>query len=145
MIALIQRVREAAVHVDDECIAQIGVGLLALIGIERSDDEAATQRLLNKILAYRVFSDDDGRMNRSITDVGGELLIVSQFTLVADTRTGTRPSFSGAAAPEQAASLFDRLVALARDQHGRIKSGQFGADMQVSLVNNGPVTFWLQT
>jgi D-tyrosyl-tRNA(Tyr) deacylase len=144
MIALIQRVSQARVEVEEQCIGSIGPGLLALIGIEREDDETACARLFEKITHYRVFGDEQGRMNRSLLDQGGELLLVSQFTLAADTRKGTRPGFSKAAAPERAKPLFDHLVRLAQSTLPTVQTGRFGADMRVSLVNDGPVTFWLE-
>lgn len=144
MIALIQRVLHASVEIEEQCIGRIGPGLLALIGIEREDDETACARLLEKVTHYRVFEDEQGRMNRSLLDQGGELLLVSQFTLAADTRKGTRPGFSKAAAPERAKPLFDHLVSLAQSTLPIVQTGRFGADMQVSLVNDGPVTFWLE-
>jgi D-tyrosyl-tRNA(Tyr) deacylase len=144
MIALIQRVRSASVRVDERLTGEIGPGLLALIGIQREDDSSTARRLLDKLLAYRVFGDEAGRMNRSLTDTGGGLLLVSQFTLAADTKKGTRPSFTLAAPPEEARELFEHLVDLARAAHPLVATGEFGADMQVSLVNDGPVTFWLE-
>ncbi|MEY3338296.1 MAG: hypothetical protein RL245_1288 [Pseudomonadota bacterium] len=145
MIALIQRVTEASVTVSGERIGEIGPGLLALIGVRPTDDEQTAQRLLERLLAYRVFGDAEGRMNLSLTDTGGGLLLVPQFTLAADTRKGNRPGFSTAAPPEQATRLFDHLCALARGTHPTVATGRFGADMKVALVNDGPVTFWLQT
>ena len=145
MIALIQRVSRAAVHVEGQCLGEIGPGLLALIGIQRNDEAAHARRLLDKLLAYRVFPDERGRMNRSLADTGGGLLLVSQFTLAADTRSGTRPSFTPAAPPEEARELYTHLGELARSNHAQVASGEFGADMQVSLTNDGPVTFWLET
>jgi len=144
MIALIQRVGQARVDVDGQTVGAIEAGLLALVGVQPGDGEAQAQRLLERILGYRVFADAEGRMNRSLADTGGGLLLVSQFTLAADTRSGTRPGFSTAAAPEQARLWFDRLVELARSRHGRVEIGRFGAHMQVHLVNDGPVTFWLE-
>ncbi|NSL55316.1 D-aminoacyl-tRNA deacylase [Uliginosibacterium aquaticum] len=144
MIALIQRVRSASVHVENRLTGEIGPGLLALIGIQRADDANSARRLLDKLLAYRVFGDDSGRMNRSLSDTVGGLLLVSQFTLAADTKKGTRPSFTPAAPPEEARELFDHFVELARTAHPDVATGEFGADMQVSLVNDGPVTFWLE-
>lgn len=144
MIGLIQRVSEASVAVDDRTIGQIGRGLLVLLGVEKHDDEASVNRLLERILTYRVFPDAQGKMNLSLTDIGGELLLVPQFTLAADTHKGTRPSFSSAASPELGASLFAYFVAAAKDRHTKVATGIFGADMKVSLVNDGPVTFWLQ-
>ena len=143
MIGLIQRVTEARVIVDDQVVGEIGHGLLALIGIERDDVERNAQRLVERLLGYRVFQDKDDRMNRSLSDVGGGLLLVPQFTLAADTSKGTRPGFSTAAPPADAQNLFDYLERLARAAHPVVASGRFGAEMQVSLVNHGPVTFWL--
>ncbi len=144
MIGLIQRVSQASVVVDGHTVGQIGRGLLVLAGVEKQDNEAAAQRLLDRLLAYRVFPDAEGKMNLSLTDIGGELLLVPQFTLAADTRKGTRPSFSSAAPPQLGQSLFEYFVATARARHPKIATGIFGADMKVSLVNDGPVTFWLQ-
>ena len=143
MIGLIQRVTEARVIVDDQVVGEIGHGLLALIGIERDDVERNAQRLVERLLGYRVFQDKDDRMNRSLSDVGGGLLLVPQFTLAADTSKGTRPGFSTAAPPADAQRLFDYLERLARAAHPVVASGRFGAEMRVSLVNHGPVTFWL--
>ena len=126
-------------------MGEIGAGILALIGIERGDDLAQMERLLTRVLTYRIFADEAGRMNLSLSDIGGGLLLVPQFTLAADTRKGTRPGFSTAATPEAARALFTELLALARNRHGRVASGEFGAHMEVSLVNDGPVTFWLRT
>jgi D-aminoacyl-tRNA deacylase len=145
MIALIQRVNGASVTVDARTVGQIGRGILALIGIERGDGAAQAERLLDRVLSYRIFEDDAGRMNRSLADIGGGLLLVPQFTLAADTRKGTRPGFSTAAAPEVARALFAALGETARTRHAEVALGEFGAHMQVSLVNDGPVTFWLQT
>ena len=144
MIGLIQRVTQADVVVDGKTVGQIGPGSLVLVGIERRDDEAIAARLLDRLLGYRIFPDAQGKMNRSLLDVGGGLLLVPQFTLAADTDTGTRPSFSRAAAPELGRSLFDFLAAQARQRMADVATGVFGADMKVSLVNDGPVTFWLQ-
>src|SRR5512135_2602880 len=144
MIGLIQRVSEASVKVEGDIVGQIGRGLLVLVGVEKHDNETTAQRLLERILGYRVFPDAQGRMNLSLADIGGELLLVPQFTLAADTRKGTRPSFSSAAAPELGAALFEYFVKIARENHARVETGEFGADMKVSLVNDGPVTFWLQ-
>jgi D-tyrosyl-tRNA(Tyr) deacylase len=143
MIALIQRVGEAAVHVDDECVGAIGPGLLALVAVEPGDDEARTRRMAERLLGYRVFEDAQGKMNRSLADTGGGLLLVSQFTLAADTSRGMRASFTSAAPPEAGRRWFDRLVALCRERHGQVETGRFGAHMRVSLVNDGPVTFRL--
>ena len=144
MKALIQRVRSARVEVEGEVVGAIDQGLLALVGVEPQDTPASATKLLHKLLNYRVFSDDDGKMNRSLKDVNGGLLLVSQFTLVADTRSGLRPSFSTAAPPVLGAQLFDELVSQARAQHSQVATGRFGADMQVHLINDGPVTFLLE-
>lgn len=145
MIALIQRVSEARVDVDGVTVGAIGAGLLALIGVQPGDGEAQVQRLLERVLGYRVFADAQGRMNRSLADTGGGLLLVSQFTLAADTRSGMRPGFSTAAAPAEAERWFNRLIELARARHAGVETGRFGAHMQVRLVNDGPVTFRLET
>jgi len=145
MIALIQRVNRAAVTVDSETVGAIGRGILALIGVQRGDTTASADRLLERVLTYRIFSDGQGKMNLSLRDIQGELLLVSQFTLAADTQKGTRAGFSRAAAPEEAKRLFDYFLDRARASHGTVAAGVFGADMQVSLVNDGPVTFWLET
>ena len=144
MIALVQRVTSSSVEIEGIGVGAIGTGLLALIGVEREDNEATAGRLLERVLTYRVFPDEAGRMNRSLSDTCGGLLLVPQFTLAADTRKGTRASFSSAAAPEEGRRLFEHLLALARERHPVVESGRFGADMKVSLVNDGPVTFWLQ-
>ena len=144
MIALIQRVMRADVRVADRLVAEIGPGLLALVCAERDDSDAEPGRLLARVLGYRVFADAEGRMNRSLTDVGGQLLVVSQFTLAADTRSGARPSFTPAAEPGRGRALYDRFVAAARRTLPDVACGEFGAAMQVGLVNDGPVTFWLQ-
>lgn len=144
MIGLLQRVSRARVTVGGEVVGTIGEGLLVLVGVERGDDERCADRLLERLLSLRVFPDDMGKMNRSVADAGGGLLLVPQFTLPADTRKGTRPSFSPAAAPEVGIRLFSHLVAGARSRHGLVQTGQFGAEMEVELVNFGPVTFWLQ-
>ena len=144
MIGLLQRVAESRVTVAGRCIGEIGRGLLVLVGVERGDDVAQADKLLDKLLNYRVFPDDGGRMNRSVRDIDGGLLLVPQFTLAADTRSGTRAGFSTAAAPDEGRRLFAHLVERARGMHARVASGEFGADMQVGLVNDGPVTFWLQ-
>ncbi len=143
MKLLIQRVRGARVEVEGEIVGAIDQGLLALVGIEPQDDAATLAKGLQRLLNYRVFSDDAGKMNLSLTDVNGGLLLVSQFTLAADTKSGLRPSFSTAAPPAQGLALFEQLVALAREQHPQVATGRFGADMQVHLVNDGPVTFLL--
>jgi D-tyrosyl-tRNA(Tyr) deacylase len=144
MIALLQRVTEAAVRVEGRVVGEIGPGLLVLVGIERADAEAQADRLLARLLGYRVFPDHQGRMNRSLADTGGGLLLVSQFTLAADTDKGMRPSFSSAAAPDEARRLFDYLVGRAGERHARVATGEYGAHMAVSLVNDGPVTFRLR-
>ncbi|WAJ38098.1 D-aminoacyl-tRNA deacylase [Pseudomonas sp. GOM7] len=144
MKLLIQRVSAARVEVEEEVVGSIDQGLLALVGIEPQDDQASLTRALHKLLNYRVFSDEAGKMNLSLKDVGGGLLLVSQFTLAADTKSGMRPSFSSAASPAQGAALFDGLVELARAQHPQVATGRFGAHMQVYLVNDGPVTFLLE-
>jgi D-tyrosyl-tRNA(Tyr) deacylase len=144
MIALLQRVSHASVVVDGATIGAIDAGLMVLVCAEKGDTEQQADLLLNKLLAYRVFTDEAGKMNRSVADVAGGLLLVPQFTLAADTNSGTRPSFSPAAAPADGKRLFDHFVATARARHGQVETGQFGADMKVSLTNDGPVTFWLQ-
>ena len=144
MIGLLQRVSSASVSVDGTQCGCIDRGLLVLVGVERADDEARANRLLERILTYRVFPDDDDKMNLSLRDIQGGLLLVPQFTLPADTRKGTRPSFTPAAPPQQGQALFDYLLQQARLAHAPVASGVFGADMQVALVNDGPVTFWLQ-
>ena len=143
MIALIQRVAEASVSVGGERVAAIGAGVLALVGVERDDAEAEAERLAERVLGYRIFPDEQGRMNRSLLEAGGALLAVPQFTLVADTRKGMRPSFSSGAEPEKGMRLFECFVDSAR-RGASVQTGRFGADMRVSLVNDGPVTFWLQ-
>ena len=145
MIALIQRVIEARVVVEGQVTGEIGAGILALIGVQKGDIDAEAVRLLERLLGYRIFPDADGRMNRSLTDVAGGLLLVPQFTLAADTRSGTRPGFSTAAPPAEGERLFNLFTELARTRHGQVETGRFGADMKVSLVNDGPVTFWLET
>ena len=143
MIALVQRVAEASVAVGGEAVGEIGRGILALVGVERGDGEAEARRLADKLLSFRIFPDAAGKMNLSIVDVGGGLLCVPQFTLVADTSSGTRPSFSSGATPEEGERMFDCLVKILQ-QRIKTATGRFGAHMQVSLVNDGPVTFWLQ-
>lgn len=145
MIALLQRVKHAHVEVEGDCIARIGPGLLVLAAVQPDDTPAHITRMAERILAYRLFADEQGRMNRSLTDVAGELLLVSQFTLAADTDSGLRPSFTSAAPPEAALAGFNALVEAVRLRHAALQTGRFGADMQVSLCNDGPVTFWLQT
>jgi D-aminoacyl-tRNA deacylase len=144
VIALVQRVNRASVAVGGETLGEIGAGLLALIGVERGDGEPEAQRLAERVLGYRVFADAEGKMNLSLRDVGGGLLAVPQFTLAADTKSGTRPGFSTAASPADGERLFDSFVFLVKKQIPQAASGRFGAHMQVSLVNDGPVTFWLQ-
>ncbi len=145
VIFLLQRVTEARIRIDGELKASIGPGLLVLVGVRPADDEAAASRLLGRLLAYRVFQDEAGKMNLSLRQTGGDLMLVPQFTLAADTRHGLRPGFSTAAPPEQGRRLFDSLVAGARAQYAGVSSGVFGAHMQVSLTNDGPVTFWLES
>ncbi len=145
MKGLLQRVRSARVDVADETVGAIDQGLLVLIGVEPHDTQASADKLLHKLLNYRVFSDANGKMNLSLIDVGGGLLLVSQFTLAADTRSGMRPSFSKAAPPALGAELFEYLLEKAKTSHATVASGQFGADMQVHLVNDGPVTFLLES
>ena len=143
MIALIQRVSNAAVHIEGLEVAAIGKGILTLIGVERGDGEAEAQRLAERVLAYRIFADAQGKMNLSLTHVSGELLAVPQFTLAADTASGLRPSFSSAAAPAEGELLFIKFTEKAAEAV-HVAAGRFGADMKVSLVNDGPVTFWLR-
>jgi D-tyrosyl-tRNA(Tyr) deacylase len=144
MIALIQRVKRASVEVNQQTVGQIDAGLLVFLCAEKNDTPEIGERLLKKVLAYRVFGDENGKMNLSVADTQGGLLIVSQFTLAANTNSGTRASFTPAAAPELAKNLYDGWVRSAQAQHAQVQTGVFGADMQVSLVNDGPVTFWLQ-
>lgn len=145
MKGLIQRVSQARVEVAGEVVGAIDQGLLVLVGVEREDDQARADKLLHKLLNYRIFGDDAGKMNRSLKDIGGGLLLVSQFTLVADTRSGLRPSFSSAAPPALGESLYDYLLMQARQQYPHVACGRFGAEMQVHLVNDGPVTFLIET
>jgi len=145
VIGLLQRVVEAAVEVEAKRVASIGPGLLVLVGVRPSDDEPSALRLLNRLLQYRLFGDEAGKMNLSLTQTQGDLLLVPQFTLAAETHKGLRPGFSTAAPPEQGRQLFDFLVQAARERHGRVETGVFGAHMQVSLTNDGPVTFWLES
>ena len=145
MIALLQRVSHASVVVDGHTLGNIDAGLMVLLCAERGDTRKEADALLTKLLSYRVFSDAAGKMNLSIRDTQGGLLLVPQFTLAADTQSGTRPSFTPAAAPAVAQELFDYFVDLARSQHALVQTGRFGADMKVSLTNDGPVTFWLET
>ena len=144
MIALLQRVRHAEVRVAEAITGQIQTGLLVLLGVERGDDQPQADRLLERLLNYRVFADSDGKMNVSLLQAGGGLLLVPQFTLAADTRSGTRPGFSSAAPPPQGQQWFDYFVSAARQRLPTVATGVFGADMQVTLCNDGPVTFWLQ-
>ena len=144
MIALLQRVSQASVSVEGVAIGAIGTGLMVLVCAERGDTEKQADALLAKLLGFRVFGDEAGKMNLSVADVKGALLLVPQFTLAADTRSGTRPSFTPAASPQDGLRLFDYFVAQARAKHPQIETGRFGADMSVSLTNEGPVTFWLQ-
>ena len=144
MIGLLQRVVKASVEVDGKALTEIGAGLLVLVGVERGDSEAQADRLLERLLGYRVFEDPEGRMNLGLRDVHGGLLLVPQFTLAADTRKGMRPSFSPAADPEPGQRLFEYLSGRARALHDPVATGVFGANMQVALVNDGPVTFWLR-
>jgi D-aminoacyl-tRNA deacylase len=144
VIALLQRVSEASVSVDGERVAETGHGVLVLVAVERGDGEPEVRRMAERLLRFRLFADDEGRMNRDIGDVGGELLLVPQFTLAADTDSGHRPSFSGSAPPQEARRLFDALIEAVRAEGQPVASGRFGADMRVALVNEGPVTFWLR-
>ncbi|WP_422388845.1 D-aminoacyl-tRNA deacylase [Keguizhuia sedimenti] len=145
MIALLQRVSQASVTVDGKLIGAIEQGLLVLLCAERGDTKKEADQLIAKLLSYRVFADEAGKMNRSVSDIAGGLLLVPQFTLAADTRSGTRPSFTPAAPPELGKSLFEYAQTKARSLHAKVESGEFGAHMQVALVNDGPVTFWLQS
>jgi D-tyrosyl-tRNA(Tyr) deacylase len=145
MIGLLQRVSSARVDIGGETVGEIGHGLLVLVAVHRDDSERDVARLAERILSYRVFPDKAGRMNRSVLDEGGGLLLVPQFTLAADTKKGTRASFTRAAAPEKGDAYFRQLVAICRERLGTVETGRFGADMQVALVNDGPVTFWLES
>jgi len=144
MIALLQRVLEAEVRIEGTVVASIQRGLLVFVGVRPDDDLTAAQKLLDKMLKYRVFADEHGKMNLNLSQIDGDLLLVPQFTLAADTRHGLRPGFSTAASPELGRRLFEGLIAAARTQHPRVACGVFGADMQVALINDGPVTFWLE-
>lgn len=144
MLALIQRVTGASVVVGGRTVGAIGTGLLALVAVQPDDGEPQAARLVERLLGYRVFADAEGRMNRSLADTGGGLLLVPQFTLAADTSKGMRPSFTSAASPEAGRRWFERVVEIARSRHGTVEIGAFGAHMQVALVNDGPVTFWLE-
>ncbi len=145
MIALLQRVSRASVTVESECIASIEQGLLVLLGVEKADTQTQVDRMAERILGYRLFADADGRMNLSVRDIGGAVLLVPQFTLAADTRRGMRPGFSTAASPETGRQLFDSVVDIMRSNYDYVATGRFGADMAVELVNDGPVTFWLSS
>jgi D-tyrosyl-tRNA(Tyr) deacylase len=145
MIGLLQRVTEASVTVSEQIIGKIDRGLLVLVAVHRDDEERDIQRLAERILTYRVFPDAEGRMNLSVQDISGGLLLVPQFTLTADTRKGTRASFTKGADPEKASAYFDKLVTLCEVELKVVETGQFGADMQVALTNDGPVTFWLES
>lgn len=144
MKALLQRVSQASVSIDGVEVARIAAGLLVFVGIEPDDNQQSLDKMLHKLLSYRVFADEHERMNKSLTDTQGGLLLVSQFTLAADTRSGLRPGFSTAATPAQAEVLFNQLVEMAQQRHLCVQTGRFGADMQVQLTNDGPVTFMLQ-
>lgn len=145
MIALIQRVSHAVLRIDGEVYSEIGPGLVVLLGLEQGDTAQAGRQLLSKVRNYRVFADDQGRMNRSVTEVGGDILLVSQFTLAANTRKGLRPSFTSALAPDLAEPLYDELVDWLRSEYPRTMTGCFGADMKILLENDGPVTFMLNS
>ncbi len=144
MIAVLQRVNSATVEVERQTIARINAGLLVLIGVQAEDDQAGMAQMLTRLLNYRVFADADDKMNLSLVDIAGGLLLVPQFTLAANTRKGRRPSFTSAAPPEHGRRIFEAMVELAREQFPGVESGRFGADMQIALVNNGPVTFILE-
>ena len=144
MIGLLQRVQHASVTVDNTIIGEINKGILLFIGVEKNDDQEKAKRLCERYLSYRVFSDEQDKMNLSVKDIDGGVLLVPQFTLAADTRKGNRPSFSSAASPALGQKLFDYIVSQTKQQHPDVATGQFGADMKVSLLNDGPVTFWLQ-
>jgi len=144
MKALLQRVTRAQVDVEGECVGQIGRGVLVLLGLDKGDDRQTADRMLDKLLAYRIFADDQGRMNKSVADIGGGVLLVSQFTLSADTRKGLRPGFSSAMPPADAEELYHYTLEQLRSRHDEVAAGVFGADMQVGLTNDGPVTFLLE-
>ncbi len=144
MKALLQRVSQARVDVGGECVGQIGRGVLVLLGLDKADDRQSADRMLDKLLAYRIFADEQGRMNKSVADIGGGVLLISQFTLSADTRKGLRPGFSSAMPPADAEALYHYTLEQLRSRHGEVAAGLFGADMQVSLTNDGPVTFLLE-
>ncbi|MCP4595707.1 D-aminoacyl-tRNA deacylase [Neptuniibacter sp.] len=145
MKALIQRVKSASVNVNGERVGEIDHGILLLLGVEKTDDRASADKLLKKILGYRIFADDEGKMNLNLQQVQGGLLVVSQFTLVADTQKGLRPSFSSGASPQLGEELYDYFVEQAEKAHETVATGRFAADMQVNLLNDGPVTFWLES
>lgn len=145
MIGLIQRVKTATVTIEEQPVGHIDAGILLLLGIEKADDQNSADKLLHKILNYRIFADGEGRMNKSLTDINGGLLVVSQFTLAADTKKGLRPSFSSAASPQHAETLYNYFLSVAAEQHNNIQQGKFAANMQISLINDGPVTFKLET
>ena len=144
MIALLQRVLQASVSIDDETIASIDEGVLAFIAVQKQDDKACTDRMCERVLGYRMFADQAGRMNKSVVEVGGGILLVPQFTLAANTRKGLRPSFSCAASPQQGAALFAYFLTKLSAKYATVRVGKFGADMQIHLINDGPVTFWLE-
>lgn len=144
MIGLLQRVSHASVTVENQTIADIQQGLLVLVGVEKLDTKTEAEKLAKRILNYRLFADDNDKMNLSVTDINGSVLLVPQFTLPADTRSGNRPSFTPAASPQKGEQLFNHLVSLIQQQHSFVSTGKFGADMKVTLTNDGPVTFWLQ-
>lgn len=144
MLGLIQRVKRASVEVDGKIVGAVDQGMLLLLGVEKTDTEAVADKLLDKVLAYRIFADQDNKMNCNVQQIDGGVLVVSQFTLAADTRKGLRPSFSSAAPPAQAEQLYDYFVARLRERHPQVATGIFAADMQVSLINDGPVTFMLK-
>ena len=145
MIGLIQRVKTATVTIEEHSVGHIDAGILLLLGIEKADEQNSADKLLHKILNYRIFADDEGRMNKSLTDINGGLLVVSQFTLAADTKKGLRPSFSSTASPQHAETLYNYFLSVAAEQHNNIQQGKFAANMQISLINDGPVTFKLET
>ena len=144
MIALLQRTHAASVSINEELVAKIDYGMLVFLAVQKHDDEVAAARLCERVLNYRIFADESGKMNRSVMDVRGGVLVVPQFTLAANTDKGLRPSFSSAASPEQGKFLFDYFLGEMRLEYATVKAGRFGADMQVQLINDGPVTFWLQ-
>ena len=145
MICILQRVREAQVTVDDAVVGKIGRGLMVLVCAEREDTEEKAVKLAQKLLRYRVFSDDAGKMNKSVKNIAGDVLVISQFTLAADTNSGNRPSFTGAARPETAIPLYEAFIARCRESGLPVETGEFGADMKVELLNDGPVTLWMDT